>query len=125
MGFSFSKTNCKAASKHFCLSDEVNLLKDKLIVYLRGKDVSYINKSVSLPASFAGKSSLLAASMGELTVVEGQVTVESSIAYVPQKPWIVSGTIRCHLLCKSPPFYKLVFRCLDCYPVFQAVHVRI
>ena len=98
------------------MSNEVNLLIDELIVDLKGKDASYVNMSVSLPASFAGKSSLLAASMGELTVIEGQVTVEGSIAYVPQKPWIVSGTIRCHLLCKSPPFYKLVFRCLRLLP---------
>ena len=47
---------------------------------------------------FAGKSSLLAAALGELTVVDGQVTIEGSIAYVPQKSWIVSGTIRCYKL---------------------------
>ena len=51
-------------------------------------------------AVVAGKSSLLAAALGELAVAEGQVSVRGSVAYVPQRPWILSGTVRCQS-CRS------------------------
>jgi ATPase subunit of ABC transporter with duplicated ATPase domains len=50
----------------------------------------------------AGKSSLLAAVLGELQGVTGRVRVCGSLAYVPQQPWIMSGTLRDNILFKQP-----------------------
>jgi ABC-type multidrug transport system fused ATPase/permease subunit len=49
-----------------------------------------------------GKSSLLLAMLGELPTEVGGVTVKGRIAYVPQEPWIVSGTIRDNIVLSSP-----------------------
>ncbi|XP_047341674.1 ABC transporter C family member 13 [Impatiens glandulifera] len=46
----------------------------------------------------SGKSSLLNLILGELRLFEGLVHSEGSIAYVPQVPWILSGTIRDNIL---------------------------
>ncbi|KAL8563678.1 hypothetical protein ACOMHN_035412 [Nucella lapillus] len=42
----------------------------------------------------AGKSSLLAAIMGEMEKVKGKVTVKSGVSYVPQEPWIQNCSFR-------------------------------
>lgn len=47
------------------------------------------------------KSSLLAAILGEMSLTQGTSDVFGKIAYVPQTPWIFSGTIRENIL-----FYK-------------------
>lgn len=52
--------------------------------------------------SFAGKSSLLAAILGELQGVSGRLRVQGSIAYVPQRPWIMSSTLRDNILFDKP-----------------------
>ena len=41
-----------------------------------------------------GKTSLLQAILGELPCDSGEITYSGSIAYVPQLPWVFSGTIR-------------------------------
>lgn len=41
-----------------------------------------------------GKSSLLAAILGELPPTEGQISSVGKIAYVPQTPWVFSDTLR-------------------------------
>ncbi|XP_068840293.1 ATP-binding cassette sub-family C member 4-like isoform X2 [Capricornis sumatraensis] len=46
----------------------------------------------------AGKSSLLCAVLGELPPSQGQVSVHGRIAYVPQQPWVFSGTVRSNIL---------------------------
>ncbi|XP_057563502.1 ATP-binding cassette sub-family C member 4-like [Hippopotamus amphibius kiboko] len=46
----------------------------------------------------AGKSSLLSAVLGELPPSQGLVTVHGRIAYVPQQPWVFSGTVRSNIL---------------------------
>ncbi|XDA80093.1 hypothetical protein R6Z07F_010084 [Ovis aries] len=46
----------------------------------------------------AGKSSLLRAVLGELPPSQGQVIVHGRIAYVPQQPWVFSGTVRSNIL---------------------------
>ncbi|BFZ19876.1 hypothetical protein BsWGS_22915 [Bradybaena similaris] len=45
-----------------------------------------------------GKSSLLAAIMGEMTKQKGAVTVKSNMAYVPQEAWIQNKTLRENIL---------------------------
>ncbi|CAF0930494.1 unnamed protein product [Adineta ricciae] len=46
----------------------------------------------------SGKSSLLAAILGEMFLVKGQRNVFGNIAYVSQIPWIFTGTIRENIL---------------------------
>ena len=41
-----------------------------------------------------GKSSLLAALLGEMEQRCGHVRVQGTVAYVPQQPWILTGTLR-------------------------------
>ena len=49
-----------------------------------------------------GKSSLLAGILGETTLTDGRVesalATDAPIAFVPQQPWIIAGTIRENIL---------------------------
>ena len=42
----------------------------------------------------AGKSSLLAALLGEMEQRSGHMRIQGTVAYVPQQPWILTGTFR-------------------------------
>ncbi|KAM9062102.1 ATP-binding cassette sub-family C member 11 isoform X1 [Sarcophilus harrisii] len=46
----------------------------------------------------SGKSCLLSAILGEMNLHSGSVGVNGSLAYVPQQPWIFSGTVRSNIL---------------------------
>nr|XP_033474245.1 multidrug resistance-associated protein 4-like [Epinephelus lanceolatus] len=46
----------------------------------------------------AGKSSLLSAILGELSLESGVVKVEGELTYTSQQPWILPGTIRSNIL---------------------------
>ncbi|KAB0372647.1 hypothetical protein FD755_015400, partial [Muntiacus reevesi] len=46
----------------------------------------------------AGKSSLLSALLGELSLSQGKVRVHGRIAYVSQQPWVLPGTVRSNIL---------------------------
>ncbi|KAH9715824.1 multidrug resistance-associated protein 11 [Citrus sinensis] len=46
----------------------------------------------------SGKSSLLNSILGEMMLTHGSIHASGSIAYVPQVPWILSGTIRDNIL---------------------------
>lgn len=46
----------------------------------------------------AGKSSLLSAILGEMRMIKGEISKHGSVAYVPQAPWILSGTVRDNIL---------------------------
>ncbi|KAG5177321.1 P-loop containing nucleoside triphosphate hydrolase protein [Tribonema minus] len=50
----------------------------------------------------SGKSSLVAAVLGEMTRVRGRVTVDGSVAYVAQTAWIVNATLRENVLMGLP-----------------------
>ena len=50
----------------------------------------------------SGKSTLLSAIAGEVSVEAGTITWPSSLAYVPQIPWVFSGTIRENILFGQP-----------------------
>ena len=50
----------------------------------------------------SGKSTLLSAIAGEISEVSGTITFPGSFVYVPQKPWIFSGTIRENILFGQP-----------------------
>ena len=46
----------------------------------------------------AGKTSLLSALLGEMTKVDGRVSVNGTIAYVPQTAWILNATLKQNIL---------------------------
>ena len=50
----------------------------------------------------SGKSSLLAAILGELPLHKGTISYHGKLAYVPQIPWVFSGTIRENILFGLP-----------------------
>ncbi|KAK3801065.1 hypothetical protein RRG08_013460 [Elysia crispata] len=50
----------------------------------------------------SGKSSLLAAILGRMQVVEGEMQVRGSVAFSSQDPWIVNGTARENILFGLP-----------------------
>ncbi|KAK4704436.1 hypothetical protein P7C70_g1781, partial [Phenoliferia sp. Uapishka_3] len=45
----------------------------------------------------SGKSSLLSAILGEMTKVDGTVTVRGSVAFCNQQPWIMGGTVKTNI----------------------------
>lgn len=45
-----------------------------------------------------GKSSILAALLGEMSKVHGEVTVSGTIAYVPQTAWVLNATLKQNIL---------------------------
>ena len=44
--------------------------------------------------TFFLQSSLLMTMMGELRIIEGNVTIKGSIGYVPQQAWVFSGSVK-------------------------------
>ncbi|XP_027340067.1 ABC transporter C family member 13 isoform X3 [Abrus precatorius] len=46
----------------------------------------------------SGKSSLLYSILGEMRLAHGSIYLKGSVAYVPQVPWILSGTVRDNIL---------------------------
>ncbi|XP_064487300.1 multidrug resistance-associated protein 1-like [Ornithodoros turicata] len=50
----------------------------------------------------SGKSSLLNALLGEMKLTEGIINVSGTIAYVPQRAWIIHGTIRSNITFMKP-----------------------
>ena len=61
----------------------------------------------------SGKTSLLMAILGELPTINGTVSVDGRIAYVPQLPWVFSGTIRDNILFGRPFDNGRYFEILD------------
>ena len=50
----------------------------------------------------SGKSSLLTATLGELPLHRGSISYHGKVSYVPQIPWVFSGTIRENILFGLP-----------------------
>jgi ABC-type transport system involved in cytochrome bd biosynthesis fused ATPase/permease subunit len=46
----------------------------------------------------SGKSSILAALLGEMSKVNGRVSISGKIAYVPQTAWIMNATLKDNIL---------------------------
>eukprot|EP01064_Diplonema_japonicum_P015801 TRINITY_DN236_c1_g1_i1.p1 TRINITY_DN236_c1_g1~~TRINITY_DN236_c1_g1_i1.p1 ORF type:complete len:1245 (+),score=264.27 TRINITY_DN236_c1_g1_i1:81-3737(+) len=49
-----------------------------------------------------GKSTILGTILKEAVLLDGKVKVQGPIAYVPQQPWIMAGTVRDNILFGSP-----------------------
>uniref|UniRef100_A0A1I7XI47 ABC transporter domain-containing protein n=1 Tax=Heterorhabditis bacteriophora TaxID=37862 RepID=A0A1I7XI47_HETBA len=66
------------------------------------KDITFNLKKNELNAivgpTGSGKSSMLAAILGEMTLLDGHRKVSGTIGYVPQTPWILNDTIRANIL---------------------------
>ena len=78
--------------KNVCCSwDETTGLKtlQNITVNIHNKQLIAITGPVG-----CGKSSLLQAILGELPCHSGEIKHSGSIAYVPQLPWVFSGTVR-------------------------------
>ncbi|THU99163.1 multidrug resistance-associated ABC transporter [Dendrothele bispora CBS 962.96] len=67
----------------------------------------------------AGKTSMLAAIIGDMTRREGELVVKGSIAYAPQNPWIMSASVRDNILFNheyDETFYNLVIEACALLP---------
>ncbi|KAI5057619.1 hypothetical protein GOP47_0027634, partial [Adiantum capillus-veneris] len=60
------------------------------------------NKVLVLGEVGSGKSSLLQAILGEMRQLIGEHLWQGNFAYVPQTPWIISGTVRDNILFGKP-----------------------
>lgn len=58
------------------------------------KELTFINGPTG-----CGKSSLLAAILGELPSTEGRISSVGKMVYVPQTPWVFTDTLRENILC--------------------------
>ncbi|KAF5351595.1 hypothetical protein D9758_007166 [Tetrapyrgos nigripes] len=67
----------------------------------------------------AGKTSLLAAIIGDMSRQDGEIVVKGNIAYAPQNPWIMSATVRDNILFNheyDETFYNLVIEACALLP---------
>ncbi|XP_049916463.1 ATP-binding cassette sub-family C member 3 isoform X2 [Epinephelus moara] len=58
-----------------------------------------------------GKSSLISALLGEVEKLEGEVSIQGSVAYVPQQAWIQNATLRDNILFGNP-YNEQKYRCV-------------
>ncbi|XP_070847153.1 ATP-binding cassette sub-family C member 3 isoform X2 [Chaetodon trifascialis] len=58
-----------------------------------------------------GKSSLISALLGEVEKLEGEISVQGSVAYVPQQAWIQNATLRDNILF-GRPFNEQKYHCV-------------
>ncbi|KAM7294868.1 putative multidrug resistance protein [Ixodes scapularis] len=70
------------------VSEEPPLLKSINLTVKKGQLVGVFGLVGS------GKSSLLTGMLGEMHLIEGTIDIAGSVAYVPQRAWIIQGTIR-------------------------------
>ena len=78
------------------LTDDTFILQD-VQISTASQELTVITGQVG-----SGKSALLSAIAGEVSVAEGTITWPSSLLYVPQTPWIFSRTIRQNILFGQP-----------------------
>eukprot|EP00026_Physarum_polycephalum_P000616 Phypoly_transcript_00617.p1 GENE.Phypoly_transcript_00617~~Phypoly_transcript_00617.p1 ORF type:complete len:1440 (+),score=150.89 Phypoly_transcript_00617:1-4320(+) len=69
----------------------------------------------------SGKSSLIAALLGEIHKVGGEVRVDRSVAYVPQQPWIQNASLRANILFGKRFDAKLYQNCVACCELTQDI----
>ena len=70
------------------------------------QDITFSTASQSLTVVTgpvgSGKSTLLSAIAGEICEVSGTITFPGTVSYIPQTPWIFSGTLRENILFGQP-----------------------
>ncbi|CAN0348325.1 unnamed protein product, partial [Scytosiphon promiscuus] len=50
----------------------------------------------------SGKSSLVSAILGEMTKVDGRISIDGSVAYVAQTAWIINASLKDNVLMGRP-----------------------
>ena len=80
---------------------KVNTENTRLVksISFEAKDEKFV---VITGAVGSGKSTLLSAIAGEIPVTQGNIQCCGTIAYVPQTPWVFSGTLRENILFGRP-----------------------
>ncbi|KPI96774.1 Canalicular multispecific organic anion transporter 2 [Papilio xuthus] len=81
---------------HFSWGEEQPVLRNISVRIPRGSLVAVVG------AVGSGKSSLLAALLGEMDKISGRVNTLGSIAYVPQQAWIQNATLQDNILFGKP-----------------------
>ncbi|XP_052826959.1 ATP-binding cassette sub-family C member 5 [Octopus bimaculoides] len=86
------------AEETFSLMDSTQqtTLKDISFTLQKGEMIGVCGSTGS------GKSSLLSAILGRMNMVSGNIASRGTIAYVPQQPWIINGTIQYNILLGLP-----------------------
>ena len=70
----------------------------------------------------SGKSTLLSAIAGEICEVSGTITFQGSFVYLPQTPWIFSGTIRENILFGQPYDQAKYTRVIEACALTEDIH---
>ena len=83
--------NCRYAGNKFTINGDI-LIGMTCFIWLQGQHVS-----VTGPGG-CGKSALLLSITGELQKITGSISSQGRISFVPQYPWIFSGTVRENIL---------------------------
>eukprot|EP00026_Physarum_polycephalum_P000551 Phypoly_transcript_00552.p1 GENE.Phypoly_transcript_00552~~Phypoly_transcript_00552.p1 ORF type:complete len:1441 (-),score=206.09 Phypoly_transcript_00552:79-4401(-) len=71
----------------------------------------------------SGKSSLLAALLGEINKTSGRVFVNGSIAYVPQQAWMQNTSLRANILFGKPYEDAKYSQCLSCCELLPDIKI--
>eukprot|EP00026_Physarum_polycephalum_P000168 Phypoly_transcript_00168.p1 GENE.Phypoly_transcript_00168~~Phypoly_transcript_00168.p1 ORF type:complete len:1453 (+),score=233.55 Phypoly_transcript_00168:484-4359(+) len=71
----------------------------------------------------SGKSSLLAAILGELHKSSGRVCVNGSVAYVPQQAWMQNATLRGNILFGKQHIDAKYRHCVECCELMQDIRI--
>ncbi|EGC34852.1 hypothetical protein DICPUDRAFT_55519 [Dictyostelium purpureum] len=71
---------------------------------LKNMDISCSGPSLTMVVGSvgSGKSSLLQALLGEMDMVEGELSIKGSIAYVAQQAWIINASLKDNILFGKP-----------------------
>ena len=115
IGMSFDKEVCYAPSNEYTESQQLKVmvsLTDVSCKY-REDDEKHLLKNVSIrtdrPQNVmitgpvgSGKSSLLLAILGELSIFKGILERKGKVAFVGQSPWVFSGTLRDNITFHRP-----------------------
>ena len=81
----------RKVSSHIQTKKDSNMLRLFNEISLQCNESDLI--AITGPAG-SGKSSVLEAIIGEVPVTNGQISVTGKIAYLPQNPWLFSGTVQ-------------------------------
>ncbi|KAI7753670.1 hypothetical protein M8C21_015812 [Ambrosia artemisiifolia] len=99
-------SSCSRELSKFTDEEMDIVMKDACCAWSVDKEVKELildHVNLSIPKGYlvavigevgSGKSSLLNSILGEMKLIKGSIYSRGSVAYVPQIPWILSGTIR-------------------------------
>ena len=100
-GLKLTNVTCKINGENKILVKSVKFeAKDKTFTVITGPVGS-------------GKSTLLSIIAGEIPITEGTIDCYGTIAYVPQIPWVFSGTLRENILFGRPFHYEKYVRTIN------------